>query len=36
MRMQNSYDIAMARKREGEINVLPFASLVPEEVSATD
>ncbi len=25
MRMQNSYDIAQARKREGEINVAPFA-----------
>ena len=24
MRMQNSYDIAQARKRAGEINVLPF------------
>jgi len=24
MRMQNSYDIAEARKREGEINVAPF------------
>jgi antitoxin HigA-1 len=24
MRMQNSYDIAQARKREGEINVKPF------------
>ncbi len=24
MRMQNSYDIAQARKREGEIKVLPF------------
>lgn len=24
MRMQNSFDIAQARKREGEINVLPF------------
>ena len=24
MRMQNSYDIAQARKREGEIIVLPF------------
>ena len=26
MRMQNSYDIAQARKREGEINVMPFKS----------
>jgi addiction module HigA family antidote len=24
MRMQNSFDIARARKREGEINVAPF------------
>jgi addiction module HigA family antidote len=24
MRMQNSYDIAQARKREGEINVAPY------------
>ena len=24
MRMQNSYDIALARKREGEIRVSPF------------
>ena len=24
MRMQNSYDIVQARKREGEINVAPF------------
>lgn len=24
MRMQNSYDIAQTRKREGEINVMPF------------
>jgi plasmid maintenance system antidote protein VapI len=24
MRMQNSFDIAQARKREGEINVKPF------------
>ena len=28
MRMQNSYDIAQARKREGEIKVAPFAGLV--------
>jgi addiction module HigA family antidote len=27
MRMQNSYDIARARKREGEINVAPFKGL---------
>lgn len=24
MRMQNSYDIAQTRKREGEISVAPF------------
>ena len=24
MRMQNSYDIAQTRKREGEIKVMPF------------
>ena len=28
MRMQNSYDIAQARKREGEIKVAPFAGRV--------
>jgi addiction module HigA family antidote len=27
MRMQNSYDIAQARKREGEIDVAPFKGL---------
>jgi len=27
MRMQNSYDIAQACKREGEINVAPFKGL---------
>jgi antitoxin HigA-1 len=27
MQMQNSYDIAQARKREGEIKVLPFRVL---------
>lgn len=27
MRMQNSYDIVQARKREGEINVAPFKGL---------
>ena len=27
MRMQNSYDIAQARKREGEIKVAPFGGL---------
>ena len=30
MRMQNSYDIAQARKREGEIKVAPFKGLPPE------
>ncbi len=30
MRMQNSYDIAQARKREGEINVAPFKGLPTE------
>ena len=24
MRMQNSYDIAQTRKREGDINLVPF------------
>ena len=27
MRMQNSYDIAQARQREGEIKVMPFKGL---------
>ena len=31
MRMQNSYDIAQARKREGEIKVAPFAGRVRDE-----
>ena len=26
MRMQNSYDIAQTRKREGEIKITPFKS----------
>jgi addiction module HigA family antidote len=30
MRMQNSYDIAQARKREGEINVARFTGKRPE------
>ena len=30
MRMQNSYDIAQARKREGEIDVAPFKGLARE------
>lgn len=29
MGMQNSFDIAEARKREGEINVLPFKDKTP-------
>lgn len=35
MRMQNSYDIAQARKREGEIKVAPFKDkpLDPEPAS---
>ena len=36
MRMQNSYDIAQARKREGEIKVMPFKGLPHESrLSAT-
>lgn len=35
MRMQNSYDIAIARKREGEINVARYvAAATPERKSA--
>lgn len=30
MRMQNSYDIAQARKREGEINVARFNGKLPD------
>lgn len=30
MRMQNSYDIAQARKAEGEIEVAPFKGGVPD------
>jgi addiction module HigA family antidote len=30
MRMQNSYDIAQARKREGEIDVAPFKGKLAE------
>lgn len=30
MRMQNSYDIAQTRKREGEINVMPFKGAIKE------
>ena len=28
MRMQNSYDIAQTRKREGEIDLVPFETQV--------
>ena len=28
MRMQNSYDIAQTRKREGDIELVPFARRV--------
>lgn len=34
MRMQNSYDIAVARKREGEINVARYVAAAPERKSA--
>lgn len=34
MRMQNSYDIVQARKREGEINVAPFKGLGPDKQPA--
>ena len=34
MRMQNSYDIAQARKREGEIKVARFAARVLDEAPA--
>jgi addiction module HigA family antidote len=34
MRMQNSYDIAQARKREGEIKVMPYKGL-PSDARAT-
>lgn len=34
MRMQNSYDIAQTRKREGEIKVLPFKGNPPEPHTA--
>ncbi|MCB2051374.1 MAG: HigA family addiction module antidote protein [Novosphingobium sp.] len=33
MRMQNSYDIAQARKREGDIKVLPFKGGPPEQAA---
>ena len=35
MRMQNSYDIAQTRKREGEIKVMPFRDNRPEPHAAT-
>ena len=34
MRMQNSFDIAQARKREGEINVAPFKRLATDTRSS--
>lgn len=34
MRMQNSYDIAQTRKREGEIKVMPFKGSRPETQAA--
>jgi addiction module HigA family antidote len=34
MRMQNSYDIAQARKREGEIQVAPFKGRPPDPQAA--
>jgi addiction module HigA family antidote len=34
MRMQNSYDIAQTRKREGEIKVMPFKGNRPEPHAA--
>ena len=30
MRMQNSFDIAQARNRAGEINIVPFTGKLPE------
>ena len=30
MRMQNSFDIVQARRREGEIKVSPFKGLIDE------
>jgi len=35
MRMQNSYDIAQARKREGEIEVAPFAGHLLDKAPLT-
>jgi addiction module HigA family antidote len=34
MRMQNSYDIAQTRKREGEIKVMPFKGKLVEPQAA--
>lgn len=36
MRMQNSYDIAQTRKREGEIKVLPFKRKVRHKMPVTN
>ena len=35
MRMQNSYDIAQARKREGEINVARFVPQSKPDAQST-
>ena len=35
MQMQNSYDIAQTRKREGEIKVMPFKGKLVETHAAT-
>ena len=34
MRMQNSFDIAQARKREGEIKVAPFRAVTADPLSS--
>jgi addiction module HigA family antidote len=36
MRMQNSYDIAQTREREGEIKVTPFKGKLLDHVAGTD
>ena len=36
MRMQNSYDIAQARKRESEIDVLPFPGMPADAAPAPE
>lgn len=36
MRMQSSYDIAQARKREGEINVAPYKGKPVDPTSVAD